>query len=143
MGQCPEPGLPSWASALGFSHETARSLGSAFSLEQRGARLKDLTQAVTVTVEAIKLFPKPGRFLLFLPFLEETGTRGPSSSAEPLIPAHCLCQLQDPGSQPPRGLPDLLSSCTALHPLCLERRTGVSGPLESPLMPPTGARGQG
>lgn len=34
------------AAVLGFSSETARSLGSAFSLDQREARLKDLTQAV-------------------------------------------------------------------------------------------------
>ena len=31
---------------LGFNNETVRSWGSAFSLDQREARLKDLTQAV-------------------------------------------------------------------------------------------------
>lgn len=53
------------AAVLDFSNETVRSLGSAFSLDQREMRLKDLVQAVAAILEAIKLFPESG-LLCFL-----------------------------------------------------------------------------
>lgn len=45
----PRLGLTSLAAVLGFS-ETARSLGSALSLDQREVRLKDLTQAAAAVL---------------------------------------------------------------------------------------------
>lgn len=52
----PQPELTNLAAVRDFSNETVRSLGSAFSLDQKEARLKDLTQAVAAILEAIKLF---------------------------------------------------------------------------------------
>ena len=49
-----------WSDQLGscscFSNETARSLVSAFSLDHKKVRLKDLTQAEAAILEAIYLF---------------------------------------------------------------------------------------